>query len=35
MVIIDGIAGDAVIDPTADQLAEYEQKAADFQGSKS
>lgn len=34
MVIIDGIAGDAVVDPTAEQLAEYEQKAADFKAQK-
>ncbi|GET11069.1 phosphoenolpyruvate--protein phosphotransferase [Ligilactobacillus agilis] len=35
MVIIDGIEGDAIINPSEDQLAEYKQKAADFAAQKS
>lgn len=34
MVIIDGIEGDAIVNPSEDQLAEYKQKAADFAAQK-
>lgn len=34
MVIIDGTTGDALVDPSADQIAEYQQKAADFAAQK-
>ena len=34
MVIIDGIEGDAIVEPTEEQLAEYKQKAADFAAQK-
>ena len=34
MVIIDGINGDALIDPTDAELADYKQKAADFAAQK-
>ena len=33
-VIIDGIEGDAIVNPSEDQLAEYKQKAADFAAQK-
>ena len=34
MVIIDGINGDALVDPTDAELADYKQKAADFAAQK-
>lgn len=34
MVIIDGIEGDAIVNPSEAQLAEYKQKAADFAAQK-
>lgn len=34
MVIIDGISGDALVDPTDAELADYKQKAADFAAQK-
>lgn len=34
MVIIDGINGDALVDPTDDELADYKQKAAEFAAQK-
>lgn len=34
MVIIDGINGDALVDPTAAELADYKQKAAEFAAQK-
>ncbi len=34
MVIIDGIEGDAIVNPSEAQLAEYKQKAADFTAQK-
>jgi len=34
MVIIDGISGDALINPTAEELADYKQKAEEFAAQK-
>ncbi|GEP19905.1 phosphoenolpyruvate--protein phosphotransferase [Pediococcus argentinicus] len=34
MLIIDGLEGDAIIDPSDDQVKEYQQKAADFKAQK-
>ncbi|WP_241773387.1 phosphoenolpyruvate--protein phosphotransferase, partial [Bacillus sp. LL01] len=34
MIIVDGIDGDVIIDPSSDELATYEKKKADFQKQK-
>ena len=34
MVIVDGLTGDVIVDPDADTLASYQQKAADYQAQR-
>ncbi|WP_226580416.1 phosphoenolpyruvate--protein phosphotransferase [Halobacillus litoralis] len=34
MVIVDGISGDVIVDPTEDQISEYKQKQDDFEKQK-